>query len=358
MSCFADHRRKFFLVSLVVIGVFTHVPRVFGEQETNGNHVGACDVGIWYCTYFGADWTSVVGYANAKNFLPLCSPKPGDYRHYASDDAEVIDFHLQQIAEAKIDFLLLELTPGGLDGYRNSGWKEDVCMVDCARKVCQRIKAWNDAHDWKIKYALAVCTQIKGDDSWGLAIEKITKDVYTTFYNNQDYGGPYNYYQLNGKPLMVNYGLRLSQLKSEWDAYAGDKTYGNHFTLRTCTGYAEAGEYGWPLPLHKGTLLDAEVELVEPGFNVHRSDEVELRNNGEFYRQCWQRVLDNPKPRIVMIQAFNDYLEESAVWITDTSNLDDTQEKWTTSDGKPSPSMYWDMTKEYIAKLRNQPVTN
>ena len=85
---------------------------------------------------------------------------------------------------------------------------------------------------------------------------------------------------------------------------------------------------------------------------------LEPRKNGDFYRQCWQRVLDNPKPQIVMIQAFNDYLEESAVWITDTSKLDDTQEKWTTSDGKLSPSLYWDLTKEYIAKLRSQPATD
>ena len=181
--------------------------------------------------------------------------------------------------------------------------------------------------------------------------------MFNNFYNNRDYGGPENYYQLNGKPLMVNYGLRLKQLKTEWDGYAGDKTYGNHFTLRTCTGYADVGDYGWPLPLHKGTLLDSEIELVEPGFNVHRPGEVELRNSGEFYRQCWQRVLDNPKPQIVLIQSFNDYLEESAVWTTDTSGLDDTQEKWTKSDGKLSPSLYWDITVESIARLRNQTPT-
>ena len=40
----------------------------------------------------------------------------------------------------------------------------------------------------------------------------------------------------------------------------------------------------------------------------------------------------------------------------DTSKLDDTQEKWTDADGKRSPSMYWDMTKQYIAQLRKQAV--
>jgi hypothetical protein len=356
MSCLAVDCRKLLVASLLIVGVLAHRSSALGESSTNGNHVGPCDVGIWYCTYFGQDWTGVVGYQKAKNYLPLCSSEPGDYRHYASNDTEVIDFHLRHIAEAKIDFLLIELTPGGLGGYRNPGWKGDAYMVDCARTVCKRIKAWNDAHPWKIKYSLGACAHLKEGDSWGLAIEKIAKDVYTNFFDNREYGGPENYYQLNGKPLMVNYGLRLTQLKTEWDGYVGDKTYGNRFALRTCTGYAEVGEYGWPLPLHKGTLLNAEVELVETGFNVHRPNELEPRKNGEFYRQCWQTVLDNPKPQIVMIQAFNDYLEESAVWITDTSKLDNTQEKWTTSDGKLGPALYWEMTKEYIARLRAQPV--
>lgn len=325
------------------------------KRGSNGNHVGPSDVGIWYCTYFRKDWTAVVGYQLAKYYLPLCSDKPGDFRHYASDDTEVIDYHLKQMADAKIDFLLLELTPGGLGGYRNPGWSDDVYMVDCGRAVCKRIKAWNQRHKWKIRYALGVCTHLKEDDSWGMAIEKISRDVWHTFYNNPEYGGPANYYQLDGKPLIVNYGMRLSQMKADWEEYKGDRTYGTRFLQRTLTGYAQPGEYGWPLPLHTGTLLHPEVELVEPGFNVHRPNEVEPRQGGEFYRKCWQTVLDNPKPRIVMIQAFNDYLEESAVWITDTTGLEPSQEKWTTIDGALTKTLYWELTKEYIAKLRAMP---
>ena len=66
-----------------------------------------------------------------KNYVPLCSDKPGDFRHYAANDTAVINFHLRQIAEAKINFLLLELTPGGLGGYRNPDWIGDLYMVDC-----------------------------------------------------------------------------------------------------------------------------------------------------------------------------------------------------------------------------------
>ena len=88
-------------------------------------------------------------------------------------------------------------------------------------KYANGSRRWNDSHAWKIKYALAVCTHLKGSDSWGLAIEKIAKDVYASFYNNRDYGGPENYYQLNGKPLMICYGLRLNQLRTRMGRLCG-----------------------------------------------------------------------------------------------------------------------------------------
>ena len=325
---------------------------------TNGNGVGPSDVGIWYCTYFTTNWNWVIGYTRAGGYLPRCSDATNDFRHYASDDVKVIDYHLQQLADARVDFIALELSPGGLGGYR----QDDIYMymVNCARTTCERIKVWNDTHPWKIRYCLGVGVHqdCRGKDSWGLAIEKVAEDVFKTFFENPKYGGPDNYYQLNGKPLMICYGLRLPQLKTEWNVYKADKSFGDKFTLRTFTGYAAAGEYGWPLPLHKGTLLHPEVELVQPGFNVHRPNELELRKAGEFYRSCWETVLKNKKPQIVMIQAFNDYLEESAVWTTDTSHLDATQEKWTGPDGQLQPALYWELTKEYIARLRSEDRAN
>ncbi len=341
------------LARILALGVFAvHPTNASAAAGTNGNGVGPSDVGIWYCTYYPAVWTNVIGYTRAGTYLPLCSDKANDFRHYASDDIKVIDFHLQQLAEARIDFVALELSPGGLGGYRKT--ETYNYMVRCGRKTCERIAVWNKTHPWKIKYALGVGVHedCRGKDSWGLAIEKVAEDVAKTFFNNPNYGGPDNYYHLNGKPLLICYGLHLPQLIQEWAGYKGEKTYGDQFTLRTFTGYAAAGEYGWPLPLHQGTLLHPEVELVQPGFNVHRPNEIEQRNGGDFYRACWEKVLQNEKPQIVMIQAFNDYLEESSVWTTETSHLAPDQEKWLGHDGQLHPAMYWELTKKYIDRLR------
>jgi len=53
-----------------------------------------------------------------------------------------------------------------------------------------------------------------------------------------------------------------------------------------------------------------------------------------------------------MIAAFNDYAEDQAVWTAQTDLLTGSDEKWYDLDGLLHPSMYWDMTKDYISKIR------
>jgi hypothetical protein len=313
--------------------------------KTNGNGAGPTDVGIWYCTYYGDVWTTEGPYPPPQE-RPLCSNRPGDYRIYNSADVAVIDFHLQQIAKAKIDFLLLELTCVGAGGFRASGGKH----VDNARIVAQRIKIWNDNHAWKIKYAIAAGAHWNNYGSTPICsfMEGEAHDIYDTFYNNPAYGGPDNYYQLNGKPLIVYYG-DWGQM-SAFDRYKGDKTYGNCFTVRYAM-YVLNGSYGWNI-LSSGTVANAEVEVVSPGWGGGTKPPSVLRRQGDFYGQCWNTVLSNPKPTIVMIVSFNDYWEKTAVWITDTTKVTDV-EKWSGHDGQLHPALYWEMTINHIEALRS-----
>jgi hypothetical protein len=82
-----------------------------------------------------------------------------------------------------------------------------------------------------------------------------------------------------------------------------------------------------------------------------------LRKNGDYYVNNWDRILGNPLPRIVMIGAFNDYTEDSAVWTADTS-VDYPKsrlpiERWQGHDVQLHPSMYWDYTVGIIRTLRH-----
>jgi len=314
------------------------------------------DIGIWYCTYYQTKptdiWDEKYGTTTVK-YRPLCSNKPGDFRKYDADDPAVIDFHLEQLADAKIDFILLECTPGGLGGYRPA----TKHIVDKARVVCERIKAWNDdpRHAWKIRYAIAAGCH---PDVWdnkpgfpvGLCMEDTAQDVSNTFVNNPAFGGAANYYHLNGQPILVFWGYG-DPVSNHWANYKGTKTSGNRFALRTASG-CRAGEYGWNIP-GSGTVLHQEVEVVSPGWGHYARAEPPYvaRRKGDFYRECWKKVLGNPLPRIVMIVAFNDYWENTAVWTADTANLTDA-DKWEDAGGKLNPSMYWEMTKDYISQLR------
>ncbi len=314
-------------------------------------------MGIWYCTYYGEDWNKVggMGYPPCL-YRPLCSTTPGDFRTYDAADPQVIDFHLQQLAEARIDFILLELTPGGLGGYRPAM----KLFVDKARAVVERLKLWNETHEWKVRYAIAAGSHpdVYGESPIGLCMEKEAQDVFESFLYNGDYGGSDNYYHLKGKPLLVYWG-DINSNRASWAAYEGDKTYGDHFTIR----YAQdviSGSYGWNI-YKSGPVLHSEVEVVSPGWGhyIRKDPPYVERLHGDFYRQCWDTVLANPRPKVVMIVAFNDYLENTAVWTADTTNLTDA-DRWEDKTGVLKPDLYWELTVEKIRALRGlaTPVAN
>lgn len=133
--------------------------------------------------------------------------------------------------------------------------------------------------------------------------------------------------------------------------YYGDKTYGNRFSIRYAQDVVK-GSYGWNI-YATGTVLDDEVEVVSPGWGhfARKVPPYVPRLHGDFYRRCWNTVLNNPKAKIVMIVTFNDYLENTAVWTADTTNLTDA-ERWENPDGELNPSLYWNITVEKIAALR------
>jgi hypothetical protein len=113
---------------------------------TNGNGE-AVDVGIWYC----ANWD-----VNGGGWWPLSSYRPllpnGQYGMHDGADPNVIDYHLQQLADAKIDFILFDDTNGDFNAYG----PQNVWIKEKSKSVCARIKLWNERHSWKIKYAFSI----------------------------------------------------------------------------------------------------------------------------------------------------------------------------------------------------------
>lgn len=339
-------------MAMIMAGATTVTENSYASSDTkittNGNG-GTTDVGTWFTTYNNEEqWSDNLSYGFPTEHRPL--DQNGNYSIPNSTDPDLIDFYLEQMADAKIDFVVFDETNGGMAGY----FPANAWIVDNAALTAERIKIWNDNNTWQIKYALAVGAYpaLRGSDSIGQTIENQAEYVYDNFYENASHGGPDNYYQVDGKPLILVYGLAAVDATDYWNSYTGTKTHGDDFTIRTAQD-GKVGTYGWQTTY--GTQIHPEVEVVSPGFNAHHSSAFYSRDNGGYYEDSWNTVLHNDLPRIVMITAFNDHIEDQAVWTTDTSNnvgWYPYEEKWYNPDGVQDPSMYWEMTKEYIDVLR------
>ncbi len=343
-------------LSVSLLPLLAATPSKAASITTNGNG-GAVDVGIWYC----ANWE-----ANGGGWWRLSSYRPllpdGQYGMHDGADTAVIDHHLRKLADAKIDFVLFDDTNGDFNHYgpRNAWIKEK------SKAVCARIKVWNRSHAWKIKYAFGIGSFFIGDREYPTAksydvIEQQARCISEEIFGNRMFDSS-DYYQIAGKPLLVVLDYN-TDARTRWARYAGSKSWADRYSIRwagTSGAYSvAAGDYGWAMN-SAGVLLHPEVEYLQPGHDNHLPAGAgwmhTLRRHGDYYVENWSKILSNPLPRIVMIGAFNDYTEDSAVWTADTTHdYPGTRlpiERWSGHDGKIHPSMYWDYTVGIIRTLR------
>ncbi len=294
--------------------------------------------------------------AGFKNNNRPISYKPrtgGVYQTYDSGDPAVIDEHLAMIADAGIDYLLFDLT--------NHVNADNAYIKNRAKAVAERIRIWNqDSAHRKIRYAVGIGgIQMTHSPS---TVEEECTIIYDEFFS-QSIGGD-NYYQINGKPLIVTYAEYADRLG--WEQSAISKTSSNRFTVEwmqgTLTGTNASGQppladigryYGWTYP--NGSIASTGTMVAQPGHNNYVGTFISRQYNGVnggFYStQCWQRILQQ-KPQNVVINSFNEFAEETAVQPSDTAGLTSPSEKWYNQNGQLDPDMYWNMTKQYIAQLR------
>ena len=317
--------------------------------KTNGNG-GKTDVGTWYMTYNNNRmWSNNFGKGKSIQYRALVSRDPDTYGIADSANIEEIDMHIAMLAEAKFDFIVYDLTNGGLTKDLAYGTGNEW-IVENAKLTCQRLAVWNSSHEWKIRYAVAVGTydQIRQGKPIGYTAEVQAKAVYDDFFMNEEYGHDH-YYQLDGKPLLILYDFARNAAE-EWQYYHGDRTYGDQFTVRAAQS-GELGTYGWQT--NYGSVLNDEVEAICPGWTTADGKGVIPRENGAYYQRNWDFILDNKLPRIVMIMAFNDFNEHLAIMPADSSGCNDSNEEiWRDQTGQINNTMYWDMTVESIRQIR------
>lgn len=307
------------------------------------------DIGIWYSTWYArqADnspdnkvntWT-----AWKIPFKPLLPD--GRYETYDSLDKEVTRFHLKMISEAQIDFIIMDQT-NNIDvdgGYINAR----------SLSVAQTIKEYNDDKSHRpVKYCSAI-----GGIQWSQDAATIENEarILWTRYCSQDFGGEDYHYMIDGKPVMVVYG---DGARDKWEAYAGDKTYAEKFSIRWADNASRPGYWGWAFD--QGTKEHWETMVVMPGWNNMKGATPVPRRYGETYKKSWDVVLNaETKPRILVINSFNEYAERTAVFPADSSGAVPISDRWLNEEYEVDNTMYWEMTVDYIRRFKamNKPLT-
>lgn len=352
------------LLAIVLLFVFVTSNCIVSQASTittNGNG-GKTDVGAWFVTYN----TQTMWSNNFGTGLPIKHRvllPDGTYGLPDSRDINVIDFQIKELADAKIDFILFDITNGGLTEKIPYGWDGNQWIVETAQLTCERIKLWNEKNDWKIKYAIGigVYANLRKALSIGEATEYQAEAILEKFYHKY---GEDNYYQVNGKPLIILHDFGIENpltMAGGWNMYSvsskTDHDAGDQFTVRgSLSTPKESTGYAWYTP-QDGTIVTEESVTVSPGqWNHNNSTPNTYRMDGKHYIDDWKRVIESEiVPGIVLISSFNDYNEETAVFTADTSQCNpEWTDLWKDDTGNLNPSMYWEITKEGIAMLRDK----
>lgn len=299
-----------------------------GPDKSNVITVKPADstIGIWYSVWY--NYTSPGSNSNKDiwkswdiQYKPLLPD--GTYGYYDSIDEEVIRYHLKEMTGAGISFIIMDQT--------NHIDVEGGFINDRALKVAEVIHKWNQEGNKPIYYCSAI-----GAIQWtptGDVIEEEARKLYTR-YCKKDFGE--DYFMLEGKPLLIVYGDGGNTIWEKYKAEGGRGTSTEKFTLRFADNQSRPGYYGWAYD--KGTQIDEEVSVVMPGWDNRKGAKPVPRDHGKWYRESWEVLLKSDiKPKMVVINSFNEYAENTGVFTALTDLY-----------GDDAPDMYWNMTKDYI----------
>ncbi len=319
------------------------------EQQLLAQKRKKTRVGAWYSLWYdsleeNSFWDNE-GTGKVIYYKPLLPD--GTYGRHDSGDDAVIQFHLEEITKADIDFLIFDQT-NNIDARNAAG---QTWINDNSIKTAQAIQKWNESGKKPIRYCSAVGAFATLWNDYSI-IESEAKLLWER-YIEQPWGTPEHHEYIDGKPLMV---IFCNISKAQWEAYDGDKTYSSRFEIRYSTGHAyNPGMWGWVIPF--GATVTEDVCCIIPGWFKHNHPlEKVYRDRGAAYQDNWGRLLrDETVPDYIVLNSINEYAEHTAVFPARTNDFPEDYEieRWLNQDGEEDPCMYWNMTKLYIQKYRN-----
>ena len=238
--------------------------------------------------YFGWYRLTQDGWGNGLTTVPADSPSPAAGR-YDSGDTDVIAEHIRQMERAGFDFAIVHVIAGS-----PGTWANARTFVD--RLSGHRLKA-------------AVLLD-------GLYADEAAAKTMWVQKAKADFTGDSHYLQFHGQPLIMLFSTRL-----DFDA-PGVILRNVYWTDRydpgrnTFNGDHHLEPRDWPFWADSPQPLVNGVVPVIPGYidtSLGRTRTmVHPRNNGELYRQQWNRALAL-HPELILVYSWNEYFERTGI---------------------------------------------
>lgn len=248
-------------------------------------------VGVHYFTWYLR--TDANTWGNGKTSVYAASPKPA-LGWYNSNDPEVMDAHIAQMASAGFDFVIVNV-------------------------VAQSPPSWRNAHRFFDRLGgrrLKAAVMLDGLNTESPAARAAWIDM-----AKSEFADHANYFSLHGEPLILLFaapvdvamrGVGLRNVYWTHDYAPGANTFNPGFVL-----HPHDWAFWEPTPQ---TVVNGMVP-VAPGYDDSHLGRPapmrHLRNDGQMYRDQWQRALAL-HPELIVVYSWNEHFEQTAIEPTST----------------------------------------
>lgn len=279
-----------------------------GPAVTDGRPVS---VGVWYTPWWDRK-ERVPHWAGIRIRPPLLG-------RYSADDPQVVRAQYQAMIACGVSFIIFDDTN---TVYVDNGF------------IDGSIRAWYDFMDALPERArLPLCIAFGGELNQHGSKEDFLR---AGDYLFQTYAHRPSQMRRDGKPFILWYIEK--DVLDDWRD--------ERFTIRRCYHFlrtpdlVKSGGWGWGAHVYPPPL--PECMSIKPGWYGGPPSQPWPRRDGDYYCECWLRILKQ-RPAYVTIADWNNWAEETAI---------EDSAQWTDYYGTPTPDWYRRITLGYATLLR------
>lgn len=301
-------------------GIEAISPTVAAGEETEqvsmvrDNRFIGVTYSTWFPPYIGNKWgTPVLG-------------------EYTSSNREVIRRHALWLADAGVDFIVIDWTNNMTQVWGDSTSRPDLYAIESATAVVYEEFAKIDNAP-KIVIAGGICLQSQAEAFFDGTMQRRVNEIWENFYGNPEYE------KLNfifeGKPLMMAYLMTSAAIVADpEDIFQDDRITIKYFTgflgdqpnlLRPGTRISKYGYWSWWERGNNAYAVNEDgsaecVTISAAWYGNGAANEVWKEENGAVGRRDGQTFIEQwdlaieLDPEVVLVQSFNEWVREEYDW--------------------------------------------